>query len=131
MTRRARRGRGNPRSVMPDGPKPRIVDARGRTTDFSMSEIVHIESARKSDHSKTFHLTQMEWHHSERDSNGCCKEDAWFDSVSILEDDSDEEEFKSVDGGISTLEILHVLFLVFINCFPWSMYVSYCRFFRR
>ncbi|KAM3292334.1 hypothetical protein ACQJBY_036282 [Aegilops geniculata] len=100
-TRRGRRGRGNPRSVMPDGPKPRIVDARGRTTDFLMSEIVHVESARKSDHSKTFHLTQMEWHNSERDSSGCCKEDAWFDSVSILEDDSDEEEFKSIDGDFS------------------------------
>ncbi|XP_037421209.1 uncharacterized protein LOC119285968 [Triticum dicoccoides] len=100
-TRRARKGRGNPRPVMPDGPKPRIVDARGRTTDCSVSEIVHVESACKSDHSKTFHLTQMEWNHSERDSNGCCKEDAWFDSVSILEDDSDEEEFKSIDGDFS------------------------------
>jgi hypothetical protein len=90
---------------MPEWPKPRIVDARGRTTDFSMSEIVHVESAGKlSEHSKTFHLTQMEWHQSQRDSSGCCKEDAWFDSVSILEDEAeDEEEFKSVDGGESPL----------------------------
>uniref|UniRef100_A0ACD5WWR5 Uncharacterized protein n=1 Tax=Avena sativa TaxID=4498 RepID=A0ACD5WWR5_AVESA len=105
-TRRGRRGRGNPRSVMPEGPKPRIVDARGRTTDFSMSEIVHVESAGKSsEHSKTFHVTQMEWHHSQRESNGCCKEDAWFDSVSILEEEpEDEEEFKSVDGDLSDEE---------------------------
>lgn len=104
-TRRGKRGRGNPRSVMPEGPKPRIVDARGRSTDFTMSEIVHVEPAGKSsEHSKTFHLTQMKWHHSQRDSNGCCKEDAWFDSVSILEleeESEDEEEFKSVDGDLS------------------------------
>lgn len=100
--RQGRRGRGgNGRSSMPEGPKPRLIDARGRTTDFSMSEIVHVEPAGKSsEHAKTFHLTQMEWHQSQRDSNGCCKEDAWFDSVSILDDDSDEE-FKSVDGDLS------------------------------
>ncbi|KAI4965046.1 hypothetical protein ZWY2020_057584 [Hordeum vulgare] len=100
-TRMGRRGRGNPRSMMPDEPKPRIMDARGRTTDFSMSEIVHVESVRNPAQSKTFHLTQMEWHHSEQDSNGCCKEDAWFDSVSILEDDYNQDEFKSVDEDFS------------------------------
>uniref|UniRef100_A0A804LM10 DUF1336 domain containing protein expressed n=1 Tax=Zea mays TaxID=4577 RepID=A0A804LM10_MAIZE len=89
------------RSIMPEAPQSQqLGDAsRGRMTGFSMSEIVHVETANrgKSEHSKTFHLTQMEWHHSQRDSKGCSNEDAWFDSVSILEDDSDDE-FKSVDG---------------------------------
>uniref|UniRef100_A0A0E0D2N6 Protein ENHANCED DISEASE RESISTANCE 2 C-terminal domain-containing protein n=1 Tax=Oryza meridionalis TaxID=40149 RepID=A0A0E0D2N6_9ORYZ len=99
-TRKGRRARTNSRSIMPEAPKSRLNDSRGHMTDFSMSEVVHFETSSnhgKSEHSKTVHLTQMQWHHSQRDSNGCCKEDAWFDSVSILEDDSDDE-FKSVNG---------------------------------
>ncbi|TVU46501.1 hypothetical protein EJB05_06042 [Eragrostis curvula] len=96
---RGRRGRTRARSIMPEAPDSQLRDSRGRMTGFSMSEIVHVETANsgKSEHSKTFHLTQMQWHHSQRDLKGCSNEDAWFDSVSILEDDSDDE-FKSVSG---------------------------------
>ncbi|KAK3146917.1 hypothetical protein QOZ80_3BG0274970 [Eleusine coracana subsp. coracana] len=96
---RGRRGRNRCRYVMPEAPSSQVSDSRGRMTGFSMSEIVHVETANrgKSEHSKTFHLTQMQWHHSQRDMKGCSNEDAWFDSVSILEDDSDDE-FKSVSG---------------------------------
>ncbi|KAF8698829.1 hypothetical protein HU200_035088 [Digitaria exilis] len=100
---RGRRVRSRSRSIMPEAPQSQqLSDSRGRMTGFSMSEIVHVEMANrgKSEHSKTFHLTQMQWHHSQRDSKGCSNEDAWFDSVSILEDDSDDE-FKSVDGDSS------------------------------
>lgn len=58
---------------MPEAPKSRLNDSRGHMTDFSMSEVVHFETSSnhgKSEHSKTFHLTQMQWHHSQRDSNG-------------------------------------------------------------
>ncbi|KAJ1296655.1 hypothetical protein BS78_01G318900 [Paspalum vaginatum] len=99
---RGRRVRSRSRSVMPEAPQSQqLPDARGRMTGFSMSEIVHVETANrgKSEHSKTIHLTQMQWHHSQRDCKGCSNEDAWFDSVSILEDDSDDE-FKSVDGDM-------------------------------
>ncbi|CAL4940065.1 unnamed protein product [Urochloa decumbens] len=100
---RGRRVRSRSRSIMPEAPQSQqLSDSRGRMTGFSMSEIVHVETANrgKSEHSKTYHLTQMQWHHSQRDSKGCSNEDAWFDSVSILEDDSDDE-FKSVDGDSS------------------------------
>ncbi|KAL6598195.1 hypothetical protein ACP70R_046360 [Stipagrostis hirtigluma subsp. patula] len=97
---RGRKGRSRPRTV-PEAPKS-LSDPRGRMTGFSVSEIVHYETANhgKAEHSKTFHLTQMQWHHSQRDCNGCSNEDAWFDSVSILEDDTDDE-FKSVSGDSS------------------------------
>ncbi|KAK8445666.1 hypothetical protein SEVIR_9G365600v4 [Setaria viridis] len=100
---RGRRVRSRSRSIMPEAPQSQqLSDSRGRMTGFSVSEIVHVETANrgKSEHSKTFHLTQMQWHHSQRDCKGCSNEDAWFDSVSILEDDSDDE-FKSVNGDSS------------------------------
>ncbi|KAL6893456.1 hypothetical protein ACP4OV_007554 [Aristida adscensionis] len=98
---RGRRGRPRP-TIVPEATRSHLTDSRGRMTGFSMSEIVHFETANhgKSEHSKTIHLTQMQWHHSQQDCNGCSNEDAWFDSASILEDDSDEE-FKSVSGDSS------------------------------
>ncbi|KZV43400.1 hypothetical protein F511_21992 [Dorcoceras hygrometricum] len=84
---------------VPDGNRKRASDAGARVTDFALSEFVHTTTTcRRSEVSNsTFHLTQLQWHHSQIDAGGVSQEDAWFDTLSILESDSDDD-FSSVHG---------------------------------
>ncbi|CAA3001569.1 Hypothetical predicted protein [Olea europaea subsp. europaea] len=83
--------------VLPGKKRKGNSESGVRVTDFAVSEIVHTTTTcRRSEVSNsTFHLTQLQWHQSQIDANGICQEEAWFDTVSILESDSDDD-FSSI-----------------------------------
>ncbi|CAK7322973.1 unnamed protein product [Dovyalis caffra] len=124
-------------NTVQDGSKKRISDA-GCVADFAVSQFVHMDfdngaatGCRKSGVSNsTFHLTQLQWHLSQVDSDGMffdpiiCQEEAWFDSVSILESDSDDEfcsvlgdRFSSVGTTVGNISSGQVLQYESSSCF--------------
>ncbi|XP_057482265.1 uncharacterized protein LOC130769109 [Actinidia eriantha] len=106
--RRARRRGRKISTAIPVAPVERLTDAGNPLGDFSVSEFFHMDvekgatsTCRRSGVSNlTFHLTPLEWSHSQIDTNGICQEETWFDTLSFLESDSDDD-FISVYGGPS------------------------------
>ncbi|CAK9142368.1 unnamed protein product [Ilex paraguariensis] len=92
-------------SSIPVAPVERLSDAENCAGDFSVREFVHVDfqngattTCKRSEVANlTIQLTQLHWNCNQIDAKGTCQEEAWFDSVSILESDSDDD-FISVHG---------------------------------
>ncbi|XP_042443047.1 uncharacterized protein LOC122028095 isoform X1 [Zingiber officinale] len=132
---------------IPDARKARIWDDENHSVQIETSS-----KNRKSEFSNMIvHLTQLQWHHTQMDASVICQEDAWFDSVSILESDSDDD-FSSVHGdcipsaNATVAQPLQyenasccmedvclstpLTVVPTINCFPADRLVNSCRSFR-
>ncbi|XP_019433392.1 PREDICTED: uncharacterized protein LOC109340225 isoform X1 [Lupinus angustifolius] len=101
-----RRGNINAATSLPDVPLKRLSNAGSRVGDFPFGDYVNLDferpssaTCRRSEVSNMkFHLTQLQYHsHTQIDANGKFQDEAWFDSVSIIESDSDDD-FSSVHG---------------------------------
>jgi len=83
---------------------------------------------------KAIHLTQLQWNQSQIGANGICQEEAWFDSVSVLESDSDEEysslhgdSFHSVGNATQLLQYETASCFVDSECRYEEFYGSYLK----
>ncbi|QHO17216.1 hypothetical protein HN51_032834 [Arachis hypogaea] len=74
----------------------RKSDAGPCVTDYSVTEVVHMEFENGSN--SAYHLRQLDWHKFDSKSNS--QEEPYFDTYSILEPESDDD-FDSVHGGDS------------------------------
>ncbi|CAI0390972.1 unnamed protein product [Linum tenue] len=94
-------------SAIPDVPAPIKRLSNAGIGDFSsMSEFVQLNfengsatTCRRSEVSnKSFHVTQLQWNQCHIDQNGISQEEVWFDSVSFIESDSDDDYISMHEG---------------------------------
>ncbi|XWS23142.1 hypothetical protein CRYUN_Cryun29cG0095500 [Craigia yunnanensis] len=102
---------GNIVASIPDVCMKRLSDTGNNLTDFAVSEYVHLDfekgastTCKRSEmYNMAFHLTQLQWNHSQIDANGRCQEEVWFDSVSIIESESDDDSSSVFGDAFSSV----------------------------
>ncbi|KAJ8445511.1 hypothetical protein Cgig2_031324 [Carnegiea gigantea] len=99
-TLRSRKCRGKISTNMCDAPIKRPSDAGSR---ISVSEFVQIDIEKGG---TTTCRRSLHWNHV--DGNGVYQEEAWFDSVSIIESDQSDDDFSSVFGDGKKLSISNI-----------------------
>ncbi|KAK8322777.1 hypothetical protein V6Z12_A12G188200 [Gossypium hirsutum] len=86
-----------------------MSDAGSHVTDIAVSEYVQKGASttcncKRSELSNVaFHLTQLQWNHGQIDANGRCQEEVWFDSVSTMESESDDDAGSVYGDAFSSL----------------------------
>ncbi|XVF43175.1 hypothetical protein PTKIN_Ptkin02bG0019300 [Pterospermum kingtungense] len=129
---RFRKRHGKIATSIPDVPMTRLSNAGSHMTDFAVGEYVHLDFEKGTStackcsevSNMTFHLTQLQWNHSQIDANGRCQEEVWFDSVSIIESESDDDSssvygdaFPSVGNAVGNITNAQVLQYESASCF--------------
>lgn len=88
-----------------------------RTSDASRVSIggfVQVDFDKNSN--KPYRVTQLQY--SQIDANGVCQEESWFDSVSILDSDSDDDDFRSVIEDVLDGKVLSIANMSAITNMP-------------
>ncbi|KAK7400691.1 hypothetical protein VNO78_11957 [Psophocarpus tetragonolobus] len=81
-------------------PVKKDTNSGNRVGYFPFAEVIHLDFHKCR---KLFRLAPLQYHnHDKKDANGKFQDDAWFDSVSLMESESDDDFF-SVQGGNNTL----------------------------
>ncbi|KAE8683043.1 DHHC-type zinc finger family protein isoform 1 [Hibiscus syriacus] len=99
LSKRGRISAKIPRPI-PDVCRNSMSDAE--ITDYTVSEFVDVEydnGASTTEMSNmSFHVTQLQYNQSQISSDGKCQDEVWFDSVSIMESEPDDD-CRSIFGG--------------------------------
>ncbi|KAI4328497.1 hypothetical protein L6164_020848 [Bauhinia variegata] len=97
--KRTHKSRGHIAGALPPPEIKRLSNAGNRVGELTLGDLVQLDfdKGRRSEVSNVkFHLAQIQYH-SQFDANALCQDEAWFDSVSIIESESDDD-FISVHG---------------------------------
>ncbi|CAA3021103.1 Hypothetical predicted protein [Olea europaea subsp. europaea] len=96
------------RKIAPSVP---VATVENFVSDFSVQELASLDvqsgetmiCCMSETQIRTFQHCEWQQNHTEVGINGTCQEEEWFDSVSVLDSDTDED-FISVDCGWSSLD---------------------------